>query len=264
MAGLDFNITHDSDWVVLAIQIASSTNTRPPERKVGIDVMELSLPHFERDVRSFVSTMELALTKDEQAWILRALERQGAVRQEAEREALRRLYDLWTHKEAYTKAIGKGLGFDFTRLELRLWNCHAIEQKERISTLAQSDLAPRHLQTASAERADRRGDNILHSDNVTVPDYRFLELLLPPGRAHTLRAQGGARHLADVKAGEGTGAPSQLVLARGPQPCSLIAQQQGHNVQIAPTVAVELAEQQGWFKRFTLDDIVQLCRTIAV
>jgi 4'-phosphopantetheinyl transferase len=32
-------------------------------------------------------------------------------------EGLRRFFWIWTLKEAYTKALGQGLGFDFTRIE---------------------------------------------------------------------------------------------------------------------------------------------------
>ena len=33
------------------------------------------------------------------------------------REQLRRFYLIWTLKEAYTKALGLGMGFDFSRIE---------------------------------------------------------------------------------------------------------------------------------------------------
>jgi 4'-phosphopantetheinyl transferase len=34
-----------------------------------------------------------------------------------ESEGIRRFYWIWTMKEAYTKALGSGLGFDFRRIE---------------------------------------------------------------------------------------------------------------------------------------------------
>lgn len=35
-------------------------------------------------------------------------------------EGLRRVFLLWTLKEAYTKALGQGLGFDFRRIEYNI------------------------------------------------------------------------------------------------------------------------------------------------
>lgn len=35
----------------------------------------------------------------------------------SEEEGLRRFFWMWTLKEAYTKALGMGLGFDFSRVE---------------------------------------------------------------------------------------------------------------------------------------------------
>jgi len=40
----------------------------------------------------------------------------------AQAEALRRFYLIWTLKEAYTKALGLGLGFDFKRIEYDVVN----------------------------------------------------------------------------------------------------------------------------------------------
>ncbi|SPO28578.1 related to BNA2 - tryptophan 2,3-dioxygenase [Ustilago trichophora] len=103
---LDFNISHDSDWVVMAFCIASSSVQR-----VGADVMALSLPRYEQNIRSFVETMDMALTSSETSWVLDPLSSNG------DSEALNRLYMLWTCKEAYTKNLGMGLGFDFSRIQ---------------------------------------------------------------------------------------------------------------------------------------------------
>ncbi|SPO28065.1 related to BNA2 - tryptophan 2,3-dioxygenase [Ustilago trichophora] len=103
---LDFNISHDSDWVVMAFCIASSS-----ENKVGADVMALTLPRYEQNIRSFVDTMDMALTHSETSWVLDPLISNG------DSEALKRLYTLWTYKEAYTKNLGMGLGFDFSRIQ---------------------------------------------------------------------------------------------------------------------------------------------------
>lgn len=101
--GLDFNISHDSDWVVLAFHTS-------PGVRVGVDVMSLTLPRYESSIRSFVETMDMALTPAETRWVLASLPSNQT-------EALRRLFTLWTYKEAYTKNLGKGLGFDFSLIE---------------------------------------------------------------------------------------------------------------------------------------------------
>ena len=109
---LDFNISHDSDWVVMAFCIRSSA----PEAKVGADVMALQLPKYESSIRSFVETMDMALTPSETTWVLNPLSSGSPA--SGDEEALRRLYTLWTYKEAYTKNLGMGLGFDFSRIQL--------------------------------------------------------------------------------------------------------------------------------------------------
>jgi phosphopantetheinyl transferase (holo-ACP synthase) len=204
---LDFNISHDGDWVVLALQ-------RDAASRVGVDVMELALPHFERDVASFVETMELALTPRETAWVLAATTGAGGY-EARQAEALRRLYDLWTHKEAYTKALGLGLGFDFARLELRLGDA----------------------------REQRSVRCALLSDGKEEPRFVFTELLLPPG---------AERGQAPPTPGEGTGLPSQLVVAQGPL-------QEAHT-QVSPPVALQAAKNAGWLRMTTLGGLLEASR----
>lgn len=72
--------------------------------------MSLTLPHYESSVDSFIETMADTMTSAEEKW----------VRQDPH-QSLYRLYQLWTHKEALTKNMGIGLGFDFKRIELSFW-----------------------------------------------------------------------------------------------------------------------------------------------
>ncbi|SNX85161.1 related to BNA2 - tryptophan 2,3-dioxygenase [Melanopsichium pennsylvanicum] len=107
-ARLDFNISHDGDWVVMAYTLSRGM-------RVGVDVMAIELPKYEPSLESFVQTMDMALTPKETSWVL-----EGQGEGEGEREGLKRLYTLWTYKEAYTKNVGKGLGFDFSRIHFDL------------------------------------------------------------------------------------------------------------------------------------------------
>ena len=67
----DYNITHDGDWVAIAFTRRPSLQESPPSvPSIGIDVMEIHLPPFEQDSASFVETMEITLTENEQRWIL--------------------------------------------------------------------------------------------------------------------------------------------------------------------------------------------------
>lgn len=110
----DFNISHDTDWVVMGFctsRLAVSDRNAP---RVGTDVMALQLPKYEQDVRSFVETMDIALTASETRWVLEPLTCASGCGAET---ALHRLFTLWTYKEAYTKNLGMGLGFDFSRIQ---------------------------------------------------------------------------------------------------------------------------------------------------
>lgn len=99
--------------------------------RVGIDVMSLTLPHYESSISSFLETMQDTMTADEVQWVRNASH---------DKEALHRLYDLWTYKEALTKNMGQGLGFDFKRVELRFWTCEG-ERSFRKVPIGQSILA---------------------------------------------------------------------------------------------------------------------------
>lgn len=131
--GIDYNLSHDGDWVIMAF-------TQEPGIRVGADVMEVVLPPYEDNSKTFAHTMSLALTHREQEYILSG---------STEEEVLSRLFDAWTYKEAYTKSLGRGLGFDFRTIELAFWG-------------------PVRLCIEGREERD----------------YSFTEITLPPGTEH--------------------------------------------------------------------------------
>lgn len=107
---LDYNVSHDGDWVVMAFS---------PTQRVGVDVMEVGLPSFEANTSTFCETMKTSMTDREYEWV-----HAGA----SDEDMLSRLMDLWTYKESFTKNIGLGLGFNFRRVEvLRDDATHAME-----------------------------------------------------------------------------------------------------------------------------------------
>ncbi|EPQ26012.1 uncharacterized protein PFL1_06466 [Pseudozyma flocculosa PF-1] len=235
----DFNISHDSDWVVLAFHAPTRTpsersaakDATPPAvasdratsllgsapvsqsmLRVGVDVMQIALPKFEQDARSFAETMDMALSPDERRWVLAPLSPGPRSREVGEAEALSRLFDLWTHKEAFTKNIGKGLGFDFKTVELALGSLG--EDRHRRST------SP--------------GDVILRIKGVAEPSYSFVEVQLPG------QAAGGA--------------PSQVVVAEGPFDES----ERGGRRQVGPPIEHDEAVRSGLLKVWTMAQIVQM------
>lgn len=96
-------MSHDNHIVA----IVSQQGSLPDVRKVGIDVMKRALPRNET-YRSFLLAIGDTLTPGEVA-----LFKPGIDPGTAERY----IFQLWTLKEAYTKALGLGLGFDFKRIE---------------------------------------------------------------------------------------------------------------------------------------------------
>jgi len=80
----------------------------PPAFQIGVDVMRVRIPRGERFI-SFLRAVGDTLTLDEK--------RHLSGDDMPENEAISSFYLIWTIKEAYTKAIGQGLGFDLQRIE---------------------------------------------------------------------------------------------------------------------------------------------------
>jgi len=101
---LGFNVTHDEGVVAMAF---GTGDLGPPAYNVGVDVMQLKVPP-RIPFRDFVDTVSRAFTPLELDIVLADV---------PELEAIRRFYWVWTLKEAYTKALGVGLGFEFRRIQ---------------------------------------------------------------------------------------------------------------------------------------------------
>ncbi|KAF8138216.1 4'-phosphopantetheinyl transferase superfamily [Boletus edulis] len=101
---LGFNVTHDEGVVAMAF---GTGDLGPPAYIIGVDVMQLKIPP-RTTFCEFVDSVSSQLTPLELGMLLAEV---------PEAEAVRRFYRVWTLKEAYTKALGIGLGFDFRRIE---------------------------------------------------------------------------------------------------------------------------------------------------
>jgi len=101
---LGFNVTHDEGVVAMAF---ATGDLGPPAYNIGVDVMQLKVPP-RITLSQLVDSVSSQLTPLEQTLLCSDV---------PESEAIRRFYWVWTLKEAYTKALGIGLGFDFRRIE---------------------------------------------------------------------------------------------------------------------------------------------------
>ncbi|KAI0921498.1 hypothetical protein AcW1_004544 [Taiwanofungus camphoratus] len=114
--GLDtpigYNITHDSGLIAMAFTSGDDLYPDPPAYRIGLDVMQLRLPRRET-FAGFVDIVSDQLTSLERDILLPP----SPAPPLTQAEALRRFYLIWTLKEAYTKALGLGLGFNFRRIE---------------------------------------------------------------------------------------------------------------------------------------------------
>lgn len=241
---MDYNISHDGDWVVIAFHLpplgavtrtagsrddnlsssiaasdsspASSiapTAASQAELRVGIDVMQISLPRSDPNVEGFCEVMKMSMTSAEEQWVRSAStssnssssQSTGATRDKislspSDREMLARLFDLWTHKEAFTKNVGKGLGFDFKLVELAFWRLASQRLRLTDAEIAQT-LPPQGSDASSSVGpASCVSDSpVLRIHGQPEPRYVFTEIALSAGRA-----------AAPTEAG------SQLVVAEGP------------------------------------------------
>ncbi|KAF7985217.1 hypothetical protein HWV62_7850 [Athelia sp. TMB] len=100
---LAFNVSHDNALIAMAF---GPGELDPPAYRLGVDVMKVELPKRE-SFPAFVRIFSDQLTPLETQMVLSVPQADG----------VRLFFGIWTMKEAYTKALGLGLGFDFSRIE---------------------------------------------------------------------------------------------------------------------------------------------------
>lgn len=91
---LDFNVSHQGQWSVLAAENFGSN--------IGIDIMEIQKPST-KNVQEFFRLMKRQFTYDEWKYIKKS---------PCEESQLKAFYRNWCLKEAFVKALGVGISYD--------------------------------------------------------------------------------------------------------------------------------------------------------
>uniref|UniRef100_A0A977XV19 holo-[acyl-carrier-protein] synthase n=1 Tax=Amphidinium carterae TaxID=2961 RepID=A0A977XV19_AMPCA len=102
MPNFNFNISHDGRWLILASD---------PLKLIGVDVAAPQLERGEGEDLSFISDLESMLFESEKAAIRAS---------SSEIDQYATFQRLWSAKEAITKALGWGIDFDVSRIEVHL------------------------------------------------------------------------------------------------------------------------------------------------
>lgn len=121
-SGIDFNLSHSGDWLLLAIHqqsVQGQALTVEPTVELGVDIERC------RKSTNIHSILNHYFSKPESAALL-------ALPNELQRD---RFFDLWALKESYIKAKGLGLalslksfGFDLTTMEQSLLTLKSSQQ----------------------------------------------------------------------------------------------------------------------------------------
>lgn len=116
----EFNISHHGDWVVV---VAATTSTKNCNFSLGVDVSHVQpVPIVHEETTT--STKTAATKANQKANDFLACFQDhftdvewSYIRYAGETESLRRFAVMWTCKEAYIKALGRGLSMDLLSVE---------------------------------------------------------------------------------------------------------------------------------------------------
>lgn len=139
----DFNVSHHGDYCV-----AVGEDVQPIGKnagRIGVDIMKIEKRYGHRTIDEYFRLMNEKFTENEWSFI-------NAKRSD-EDERIRRFMRMWTLKESFTKADGRGLTIDLRRID---FSCKTDQlSKERVTN-----------------------DTELRFDKKLLTDWTFLEYLL--------------------------------------------------------------------------------------